>query len=200
MAKEVKSIRIDEELTDLFKDYSNLLNEMFGYSLAFSNVVSESLSEFLMDSSEKWLSAMRSQSVVDRLPNGKLKRYRFTDKQIERMADIWKRAAVIWHENSGEDNSDAIPTESTIAERPTPLKVRLIQSHTTIAEEAKQAMTDTIVTGFRISKKAEDDLYYLMLKFKLDNYDEVVESLIRYAVSCDHSGDNAEMIYQYINE
>lgn len=97
MAKQVRSIRLDEGLLSTFVDYSNLLQEMFGYSLSLSTIVNEALAEFMQHSAEQWVSTMESGSIVDPLPNGKMKRYEFNDNQIERMKTIVNDAAAVYH-------------------------------------------------------------------------------------------------------
>ncbi len=98
MSKQVKSIRLNDELICAFTDYSNLLREMFGYTLSFGGVVSEALAEYLEKFSERWVGIMESQSVVDPLPNGRFKRYDFSEEQISRMDAIHKRALAMLKE------------------------------------------------------------------------------------------------------
>jgi len=96
MAKQVKSIRLAESLTDVFSDYSSLLQEMFGYSTSLSSIANEAIAEYLMDSASKWVNAMKSKSVVDIQPNGKMKHYDFSDEQIEKMELVCNNATGIW--------------------------------------------------------------------------------------------------------
>ena len=97
MAKQARSIRIDEDLLEVFAEYSKLLKETFGYSLSLSTVVNEAMAGFIMDSAEKWVTAMVKKSVVEPLPNGKMKRYEFDDEQIERMNKIANDAGIVYH-------------------------------------------------------------------------------------------------------
>ncbi|MCR5353942.1 MAG: hypothetical protein K6D98_06535, partial [Clostridiales bacterium] len=76
----------------VFDSYSALLQDIFGYSLSLSNVLNEALAEFLADSAGNWASTMESKSVVETLPNGKVKKYEFTEEQIEKMLYIAKKA------------------------------------------------------------------------------------------------------------
>ncbi len=96
MAKQIRSVRVDEEITDVFTEYSALLQEMFGYTVSFSALVNEALAEYLMHSAERWVSAMESRSVVDPQPNGKMKRYDFTEEQIAKMEDIRNSIADVY--------------------------------------------------------------------------------------------------------
>jgi len=96
MAKQIKSVRFDEEVINVFLEYSVLLNEMFGYTLSFGAVANEAVAEFLMNASSNWCSAMESKSVIDRLPNGKIKKYEFSEEQIEKMENIHKKAMIVW--------------------------------------------------------------------------------------------------------
>ena len=96
MAKQVKSVRMDEELVNVFSEYANLVNEMFGYSVSLSALVNESLAECLMNSAQTWIATMKSKTVVDPQPNGKMKQYEFTDEQIKRMEAIHNNAASIY--------------------------------------------------------------------------------------------------------
>ncbi len=97
MAKQVRSIRLDDCLLSTFTDYSNLLHEMFGYTLSLSTIVNEAMAEFMLHSAEHWVSAMESGSIVDPLPNGKMKRYEFNDDQIERMKKIVNDAGAVFY-------------------------------------------------------------------------------------------------------
>lgn len=93
MAKQVKSVRMNEKLIEVFNDYSALLQEMFGSTVSLSTLVNASLAEFLANSADSWISAMQSRSVVDFQPNGLMKHYEFTDEQVKRMATIRDHAA-----------------------------------------------------------------------------------------------------------
>ena len=96
MAKQVKSVRMSEDVLDAFASYSDLLQEMFGYSLSLSNVVNEALADFISNSASSWIALMaHSTSVVETLPNGKVKKYEFTEEQIEKMQNIENLAACI---------------------------------------------------------------------------------------------------------
>jgi len=97
MAKQVKSMRIDEELLSTFSEYSELLKEMFGYSLSLSTVVNEALAQFLTESTENWVNSMKSKSVIDHLPNGKIKHYEFTEEQIKKMEQICNDAGAMYY-------------------------------------------------------------------------------------------------------
>ena len=88
MAKQVKSVRMSEDVLEAFTSYSDLLQEVFGYSLSLSNVVNEALADFLANSAGFWASAMESKAIVETLPNGKAKKYDFTEEQIKKMRDI----------------------------------------------------------------------------------------------------------------
>ena len=96
MAKLVKSIRFDEELVKLFSDYASLLGEIFGYSLSFSALVNEAFAEYMKNSTENWVQAMAARAIVDRLPNGRLKRYDFSEDQIKQMESLKNDALSIW--------------------------------------------------------------------------------------------------------
>lgn len=101
MAKQIKSIRFDEDLVEVFEDYSNLLNELFGTTLSFASFVNEAAAEFLVHSLERWSTAMESNSVVDRQANGKLKKYEFTDDQIAKMKDLLNDAYAVYAQYAG---------------------------------------------------------------------------------------------------
>lgn len=96
MAKQVKSVRFDEELLELFSEYSALLNEMFGYTLSFSAIANEAFAEFIKESTDHWYDIMQSQSVVKSLPNGKVKKYEFTETQITKMNELRNEALALW--------------------------------------------------------------------------------------------------------
>ena len=96
MAKQVRSIRLDEDLMDAFSDYSALLQEMFGYSTSLGAIANEAIAKYLMDSADNWATMMKSKSVVDIQPNGKMKHYDFSDKQIKKMEAICNSATGIW--------------------------------------------------------------------------------------------------------
>ena len=92
MAKKVKSVRFDGELLELFSEYSSLLHEMFVYTLSFSAIANEAFAEFMKESTDHWYHIMQSQSVVERLPNGKVKKYEFTEAQITKMETLSNEA------------------------------------------------------------------------------------------------------------
>ncbi len=88
MAKQVKSVRMDEDLLNVFDSYSNLLQEMFGYSLSLSSIVNEALADFLASSACRWTEIMESQTVVETFPDGKVRKYEFSEEQIKKMREI----------------------------------------------------------------------------------------------------------------
>ena len=88
MVKQVKSVRIGEDILNVFSSYSDLLQEIFGYSLSLSNVINEALADYLANSADTWAQLMKTKSVVETLPNGKVKQYNFTEEQIKKMNDI----------------------------------------------------------------------------------------------------------------
>ncbi len=98
MAKQIKSIRFDEYLVEVFEDYSSLLAELFGNKLSFASFVNEATAAFLVQSLKHWTSAMETNSVVDRQANGKLKRYEFTEEQISKMKDLLNEAYSVYAE------------------------------------------------------------------------------------------------------
>ena len=88
MAKQLKSVRISEDLLKAFSSYSDLLQEIFGYSLSLGNVINEALADYLANSAGHWAAVMESRSVIETLPNGKVKQYNFTEEQIKKMSEI----------------------------------------------------------------------------------------------------------------
>jgi len=96
MAKQIKSVRFEEGLLELYTDYSNLLNEMFGYSLSFGAIVNEAFAEFLMNSSGHWCNVLENKSVVKTFPNGRVEIYEFTEEQIAKMQEIQRETTAIW--------------------------------------------------------------------------------------------------------
>lgn len=96
MAKQVKSVRFDGELLELFFEYSSLLHEMFGYTLSFSAIANEAFAEYIKESTDQWYHAMQSRSVVESLPNGKVRKYEFTEAQITQMDELRNEALALW--------------------------------------------------------------------------------------------------------
>ena len=96
MTKQVKSVRFDGELLELFSEYSALLHEMFGYTLSFSAIANEAFAGFIMESTDRWYGIMQSQPVVERLPNGKVKKYEFTEAQLSKMDELRNEALALW--------------------------------------------------------------------------------------------------------
>lgn len=96
MAKQVRSVRLDEDLMDIFSDYSGLLQEMFGYSVTLSAFANAAIAEYLMNTASQWVDVMQSKSVVDIQPNGKMKHYEFSDEQIKKMKIVCNNATGIY--------------------------------------------------------------------------------------------------------
>lgn len=97
MAKQVKSIRVDDSIMEVFTNYAELTNELFGNGKpSFGAFANEAIAKELMNVTSMWVSTMESQAVVERLPNGKLKRFSFSDEQIERMKVLEEEAAAAY--------------------------------------------------------------------------------------------------------
>ena len=97
MAKQMKSVRLDEDLVSLFDEYSACLTSMFGEPLSFSGVLSDALKIYLEQCTSNWVDCMRSGSIIERKRNGKIKEYKFTVEQISRMEKLHQEAFAFLH-------------------------------------------------------------------------------------------------------
>ncbi len=95
MSKQVKSVRFDENLLKLFDDYSEFLKMTFGKRISFSSFVNEALAEYLCSSISFYLNAMHDESIVRQLPNGRLKRYEFTEEQLAKIDELDNEAGAV---------------------------------------------------------------------------------------------------------
>ena len=97
MAKQVKSIRVDDSIMNVFTKYAELTNELFGNGKpSFGSFVNEALAKELMNITSMWVNTMENQAVVERLPNGKLKRYSFSSEQVEKMRALEEHATAAY--------------------------------------------------------------------------------------------------------
>ncbi len=83
MSKQIKSVRFNDEIVDLFERYSALTTELFGTKESFGAFVNEAVAKLLYDRTEAWASSMGTDSFVEVKPNGRIKKLEFTDTQIQ---------------------------------------------------------------------------------------------------------------------
>lgn len=95
MSKQLKSIRFDDDLLDLFTEFSALMTELFGDSLSFSGIVNEAVAAYLDDVISRYAQLMEAGAIVEHLPNGKIREYAFGEGQIAHMKKLSQDASAL---------------------------------------------------------------------------------------------------------
>ena len=83
MSKQIKSVRFNDDILQVFEEYSSLSKELFGTKISFGSFVNEAVAKLLYEISDGWASAMENDSLVEVQPNGKIKKLVFTEDQIK---------------------------------------------------------------------------------------------------------------------
>lgn len=104
MARNVKSLRLDQWVIDLTEDYLKQTNAMFGDKISFANLVETALLDFIATNATKTADRIRCGSLVQRLPNGKFRAYEFPEETVNQleqignnaMGEIFDREGGIW--------------------------------------------------------------------------------------------------------
>ncbi len=96
MPKQLKSIRFNDEIIEVFEQYSALGTELFGTKESFGAFVNEAVAKLLYERTEAWASSLGSGSVVEVQPNGRIKKLEFTDAQIRSAKELLDSAYSVY--------------------------------------------------------------------------------------------------------
>lgn len=89
MAKQVKSVRFEPQLLNLFYDYSNLLKEMHGMTLPFGLIVNTALAKYIAELVDNTFRAMGKEKIFwERLPSGMWKEHKVTEDQFSKLQEF----------------------------------------------------------------------------------------------------------------
>ncbi len=92
MAKQIKSVRFNDDVIEVFDKYSSLSTELFGTKESFGAFVNEAVAKLLYERTDAWVSSMESSSVVEVQPNGRIKKLAFSDTQIQSAKELFDSA------------------------------------------------------------------------------------------------------------
>ncbi len=96
MAKQIKSIRFDEDILSVFEKYSALFVELFGRQVSFPAFVNEAVAKELYRSTNDLANWIADGSVVEVLPNNKIKKIEFSEVQVERIKELAQEALSVY--------------------------------------------------------------------------------------------------------
>ncbi len=97
MAKQVRSVRFDKELIDLYNSYAAYEKEVFGTERSLSSYANEALAFYFEDHISFMYNAISSNSIVERTPDGRLFKRTFTEDQVRRLEEIMNEACATYY-------------------------------------------------------------------------------------------------------
>lgn len=101
MSKQIKSVRFNDDIIEVFEQYSALSTELFGTKESFGAFVNEAVAKLLYERTEAWASSMESSSIVEVQPNGRIKKLEFSESQIQSAKELFDSALSAYAPYSG---------------------------------------------------------------------------------------------------
>lgn len=92
MSKQIKSVRFNDDVVEVFEQYSALGAELFGTKESFGAFVNEAVAKLLYERTEAWVGSMGTDSFVEVKPNGRIKKLQFSDSQIQSAKELFDSA------------------------------------------------------------------------------------------------------------
>ena len=176
MAKQIKSIRFDTDILDIFNEYASWQQKVFEDEISFSAFLNQAVINALENACSRWSALVQANSVIERTTNGNPRIHKFSKAQIDEIALLANKCKQL--SVNGDSNGEREKAKHSLAQ--------IVKT---------EMEYDTILSAFHITKSNEESLNFLATRFDAD-VDSVLNCLIAWASLT----DNYEAILAEINE